>query len=45
MLAEIKCGKITVGFPAECGGLPGKVTALEGDGRETVLFAKNSWIL
>ena len=45
MLAEIKCGKITVGFPAECGGLPGKVTALEGDGRETVIFGKNSWIL
>ena len=45
MLTEIKCGKITVGFPAECGGLPGKVTALEGDGRETVLFDRNSWLL
>ena len=45
MLAEIKCGKITVGFPAESGGLPGKVTALEGDGRETVLFNSGSWIL
>ena len=45
MLAEVKCGKITVGFPAEAGGLPGIVTALEGDGRETVLFGNNSWIL
>ena len=45
MLTEIKCGKITVGFPAECGGLPGKVTAIEGDGRETVLFDRNAWIL
>ena len=45
MLTEIKCGKITVGFPAECGGLPGKVTALEGDGRETVLFKNGNWVL
>ena len=45
MLTEIKCGKITIGFPAESGGLPGKVTALEGDGRETVLFNSGSWIL
>ncbi|MBE6362519.1 MAG: hypothetical protein E7054_02585 [Lentisphaerae bacterium] len=45
MLAEIKCGKITVGFPAEAGGLPGMVTALEGDGRETVLFGNGNWLL
>ena len=45
MLTEIRCGKITVGFPAECGGLPGFVSATEGDGRETVFFRNNDWIL
>ena len=45
MLAELKCGKITVGFPAECGGLPGKVCVTEGDGRETEIFGKGNWIL
>ena len=45
MLAEIKCGKVFVEFPAECGGLPGKVTALEGDGRETAVFNQGAWQL
>lgn len=45
MLAEIKCGKITVEFPEEYGGLPGKVTALEGDGRETAIFTPGAWCL
>ena len=45
MLAEIKCGKITVEFPAEYGGLPGKVTAIEGDGRETAVFTPGAWKL
>lgn len=42
MLLDIKCGFLEIGFAAETGGFPAKVTVNESDGRKTVLFNNQS---
>ena len=45
MLFELECGPLHITFPAVSGGLPGRVTVTEGDGRETLLFDNSGWQL
>ena len=45
MLFELECGPLHITFPAASGGLPGRVTVIEGDGRETLLFDNSGWQL